>query len=57
MNKEKILGIVRHILTFGGGYAVAKGYLDDAAMLEMVGATVTVIGGIWSILSPEKKAA
>jgi len=28
MNKEKILGIVRHILTFGGGYAVAKGYLD-----------------------------
>lgn len=55
MNKEKILGIVRHILTFGGGIAVGKGWLDEETMLSTVGAVVTIIGTIWSWAAPEKK--
>ena len=49
MNKEKTLGIVRHVLTFGGGYAVAKGIIDEGTMIELVGAIITIAGAIWSV--------
>ena len=35
MKKEQILGIVRHILTFAGGFVVAKG-LADAALMSIL---------------------
>lgn len=49
MSKEAILGVVRHILTFGGGLLVSKGALDEATMLEGVGAIITIAGIVWSI--------
>ena len=52
---DKILGIIRHVLTFAGGYAVAKGYVDETTMLELVGAGVTIIGGIWSVVAKSDK--
>lgn len=55
MNREQVLGFVRHFLTFGGGLIVAKGYTDESTMVQMVGALITLIGGVWSIMSPEKK--
>ena len=55
MNKASILGIVRHILTFGGGIAVAKGWTDEGTMVELVGAALTVIGFAMSLMAPEKK--
>lgn len=51
MNKEKVLGIIRHILTFAGGFAVAKGIVDAEYSQEIIGAIVTVVGAIWSIKS------
>jgi hypothetical protein len=57
MNKEQVLGIVRHILTFGGGIVVGKGWFDEATMTAIVGAVVTVVGALWSVWAPEKKAA
>ncbi len=50
MNKEKVLGLIRHTLTFVGGLLVAKGAIDEATATEVVGAVVTLIGGIWSVL-------
>jgi hypothetical protein len=55
MNKNKILGIVRHVLTFGGGFAVAKGWLDEASIEQVTGAIVTLVGTAWSIFAPEKR--
>ena len=51
MNKEQTLGIVRHILTFGGGFVVAKGYGDPQLVTELVGGLVSIIGALWSIRS------
>ena len=56
MNKEQVLGIVRHILTFAGGLVVSKGMLDEATMTAVVGAVITIGGALWSILAPEKAA-
>lgn len=49
MNMEQIGGIIRTILAAGGGYLVSKGYLDNATMLSLVGAIVTIITGAWSV--------
>jgi hypothetical protein len=48
--KEEILGLIRHVLTFGGGYAVSSGLLDLTSLETVVGALVTVIGIGWSVL-------
>ena len=55
MNALSVLGIVRHILTFGGGFLVTKGLADEGTVQEVVGALVTVIGFLWSVFAPEKK--
>lgn len=55
MNWDAISGIVRHILTFGGGYLVTKGVVDEATMQAAVGAVVTLGGVVWSVVS--KRAA
>jgi hypothetical protein len=57
MNKTQVLGIVRHVLTFGAGFLIAKGKLEPGAAESLIGGLLTVIGGVWSIVSPEKKDA
>ena len=55
MNKETVLGIVRHVLTFGGGFLVTKGVADAGEVTELVGALAAVIGVVWSIHSKRSK--
>jgi hypothetical protein len=54
MNKNKIMGVVRHVLTFGGGFLVARGFMDGETLGQVVTAVVTIVGFAWSILAPEK---
>lgn len=56
MAKDKILGIVRHVLTAGGGYVVGAGYISASSMPETVGAIMTIIGVVWSLISKKKDA-
>lgn len=51
MTKEKLLGIIRHILTFGGGFLLAKGLIDEVYLDELISAISTIIGFIWSVAS------
>jgi hypothetical protein len=55
MNKETILGIVRHVLTFGGGFLVTKGLADAGEVTELVGAVAAILGVVWSILDKRAK--
>ena len=52
--KEKTLGIIRHALTFIGGVLVTQGILDDALFLELSGAVMTLVGGVWSVIDKNK---
>lgn len=54
MSQEHILGIVRHILTFAGGIAVAKGMIDAETLAQASGAIITLIGVFWSLRSKSK---
>ena len=55
MNKNKILGIIRHILTMAGGWAVGQGYVDESTALEIGGGIAAIVGTVWSYVAPEKK--
>ena len=55
--KEKTLGIIRHGLTFLGGVLVTQGVLDDALFMELFGAVMTLIGGVWSVIDKKKTEA
>lgn len=56
LNWETISGVLRHILTFGGGYVVAKGYADDATVQTVVAGLVALGGVVWSAASKKKTA-
>ena len=51
MTKDKVFGIIRHVLTFVGGILVIKGYTDDVMVEEVIGGVVALTGSIWSIVS------
>lgn len=51
---EQVAGLVRHVLTFGGGYLVAQGWVDEATMMEVVGAAVTILGVVWSFVAKKE---
>ncbi len=55
MNKQQALGVIRHVLTIAGGFAIAKGLGSEESIGEIVGALLVVIGGVWSIITPEKQ--
>lgn len=54
MSKEMVLGIVRHVLTFGGGILVAKGLIDESISTEIIGGVITLVGGVWSAIAKKK---
>ncbi len=55
MSKEAILGVVRHILTFGGGFMTQAGLTSEDDITTGVSAVVTLVGLVWSVLNKRKK--
>lgn len=49
MNKESILGVARHILTFGGGFLTTNGAISASELEIVIGALITIGGVVWSI--------
>lgn len=54
MNKEKIFGLLRHILGFAGGIAVGRGLIDEGTAQELVGAIMLIVSFAASWMAPEK---
>ena len=55
MNQETVMGIIRHVLTFGGGFLVTKGVVGEADLQIGIGAIISLIGLAWSVWA--KRAA
>lgn len=56
LTKEQVIGIVRHVFTFAGGFVLAKGWVDETTLLEISGAVVTLVGAVWSVMDKKKAA-
>ncbi|MBI4024834.1 MAG: hypothetical protein HY360_07610 [Verrucomicrobia bacterium] len=55
MNKDTILGIVRHILTFGGGFAMERGLMSADDVTATVAAVITLAGVAWSVVEKSRR--
>ncbi len=53
--RSRILGLLRHALTFGGGYMISQGWLDADQVASLAGAAIAIIGALWSVRAPEKQ--
>lgn len=51
---EVMLGLIRHLLTAGGGALAAKGYIDAGTVETIVGSIITLLGAAWSIYDKKK---
>ena len=51
---EKILGLLRHLITFVGGWLVARGKIDEPTLESIGGGIITIVGVVFSLLAPEK---
>ena len=49
MTVDMFAGLARHLLTFVGGAAVAKGWVDETSANALVGAAMTIVGAGWSL--------
>jgi len=54
MNKDQILGLIRHGLTFVGGILVTYGVTDEATIATISGSAVSLVGIIWSAFIKQK---
>ena len=54
--KEALLGFIRHILTFGGGFLASNGYITTSDVELVVGAIITLVGIAWSAFDKKKTA-
>lgn len=50
MSQSVVMSILRHALTFVGGFLIAKGVIDEAGASEISGLIMTAVGTIWSIV-------
>jgi hypothetical protein len=57
MNKDMLLGFIRHLLTFGGGFLATKGVASTSNIELGIGAIVTLIGVVWSIWDKKEPTA
>lgn len=57
MSKEVILGLIRHVLTAGGGVLATKGVVDSETAGIIIGALITIAGAIWSVMDKNKAKA
>lgn len=49
--KEQMMGIIRHVLTAGGGYFTATGLVAQDEVTTIVSGLVGLVGLIWSIVA------
>lgn len=54
---SQIRGALRHLLTFGGGYLVARGKLSPEDLTTILGALGTLTGVAWSFYEKRRKQA
>jgi len=57
VKRDSILGLVRHVLTFAGGTLLANGLASESEVTDLVGAVITIVGVVWSIIEKRNRVA
>jgi len=51
VQQDQVMGVIRHFITFGGGYLVARGKLSPTDVETITGIVAAIAGVAWSFLS------
>lgn len=57
MGWDDVQGIIRHLLTAGGGILVSDGYINNSQLTDGVGAVIVLIGIGWSLFNKASNRA
>lgn len=49
MDMQTVMGLVRAVFAFGGGWAASKGYISSDDVTTLTGAGLAVASAVWSI--------
>lgn len=55
MTKESVLSILRHLLTFGGGFAANAGYATGDEITTGVSAVIALVGVVWGVVEKVRR--
>jgi hypothetical protein len=56
MNWDMIGGLIRHLLTFGGGFLVTNGTITEPDLQTAIGGIIAIGGVLWSIVTKRQAA-
>lgn len=54
MDKDMIIALVRHSLTFIGGLLIMKGIIDENTLQEVIGSAISLTSAIWMVVNKKK---
>jgi hypothetical protein len=54
ITRDQIESLVRHGLTITAGILVAKGFIDESIVPEIIGLGLTIVAIVWSFKSKTK---
>jgi len=54
LNESQWFGVVRHLLSAVGGFAVYKGLVSEDEASSVIGAALSLLAVIWSVTSKDK---
>lgn len=57
MDIQSVMGVVRALLSGAGGLLVTKGYIGSSDLEVVIGAIVTVVPIVWSVLQKKGKVS
>lgn len=55
--RKVAVGVIRHVLTSGGGALVAAGYMGSGDVDAAVGAVLVLVGVVWSAIEKHRTAS
>lgn len=53
---DQVSGLLRQVLPFIGGFAVARGWINAEQLAQYIGAIITVGGVIWALVANSKSS-
>lgn len=54
MRKATVLALIRHIITFAGGFLIAKGLAAEELISELAGGVTAIVAVVWEIIQNSK---
>lgn len=56
MTWDQIASLTRNVLTFAGGFGIARGWINAEQLAQAIGGVIAIVGVLWSLKANTKTA-